>query len=85
MTYGEYCAQIRADNPEMSEDHVRINARTVARLARQNAAVLRTNPPKAVRLVPLAQPTGFINALYGAIDTTGRMPVVRPKQAEEAG
>ncbi len=85
MRYEEWCERIRADNPDMDEYHVRVNARTVARLARQNAADRRNNPPKAVRLVPLAQPTGFINALYGAVDTTGRMPVVRPKQEEEAG
>jgi hypothetical protein len=80
MTYEEHYAQIRTDNPEMAEYHVRVNALQVAHLERENAAT-RRNPPRPVRLVP--EQGGFVNALFGAIDTTGRMPVVKAKEKEE--
>lgn len=81
LTYEEYYEQMRSDSPEKDELTIRKNALTAANL--DMALVARRKQLGAVRLVPASQPGGFVNALFGAVDTTGRMPVVRPEREEE--
>ena len=86
MKYEEYYEVMRAESPEKDELQVRKNALTAANLD----AALQAHRRKqvgVVRLVPVVEkPAGFINALFGAVETTGRMPAVHPaEQKEDAG
>ena len=78
-TYEEYYELMRAESPDKDELQVRKNALTAANLD----AALRRKRVGVVRLVPVEQSAGFINALFGAIDTTGRMPAVKKLEEEE--
>lgn len=77
--YVRYYQESRADSPHKSDEE--------ARMAALQAAILHVGIEERRKRVPhkvhLVKPGGFEQALFGAVETTGRMPVVRKSQDEE--
>lgn len=75
-----YYRQIGLDSPHLDEWTRLLHALQAAHMDGWLAERKRRIGP--VRLV--RQESGFVNALFGAVETTGRMPAVRKKE-EQAG